>query len=72
MKYVTPLSDAAIETWQQMHAYHPSRRARMRAHSLLLRHQRYPIPHIARISQVDPRRVSAWIERWQAWGVVGL
>src|SRR6266700_2617631 len=51
---------------------HPSRRARMRAHSLLLSHQRYTIPHIARIYQVDQRRVSAWIDRWQAWGLVGL
>ena len=72
MKYVTPLSDAEIETLQQMHAHHPSRRARMRAHSLLLSHQRYPIPQIARLYQVDPRRVSAWMVRWQAWGLVGL
>ena len=72
MKYVTPLSDAEITTLQQMHAYHPSRRARMRAHSLLLSHERYTIPHIARIYQVDPRRVSAWMDRWQAWGLVGL
>jgi transposase len=72
MKYVTPLNDAEIETLRQMHAYHPSRRARMRAHSLLLSHQRYTIPQIARLYQVDQRRVSAWIERWQAWGLVGL
>ena len=72
MKYVTSLSDAEIETLQQMHTHHPSRRARMRAHSLLLSHQRYTIPHIARIYQVDQRRVSAWIDRWQAWGFVGL
>jgi len=72
MKYVNPLSDAEIETLQQMHAHHPSRRARMRAHSLLLSHQHYSIPHVARIYQVDERRVSAWIERWQASGLVGL
>src|SRR2546426_6916530 len=72
MKYVTPLTDAEMTTLQQMHTHHPSRRARMRAHSLLLSHQRYPIPHIARIYQVDQRRVSAWIDRWQAWGLVGL
>jgi transposase len=72
MKYVTPLNDAEIETLRQMHAYHPSRRARMRAHSLVLSHQRYTIPQIARLYQVDQRRVSAWIERWQAWGLVGL
>jgi len=72
MKYVTPLTDAEMTTLQQMHAHHPSRRARMRAHSLLLSHQRSPIPQIARLYAVDPRRVSAWIERWQAWGLVGL
>lgn len=72
MKYVTPLSDAAIETLQQMHAHHPSRRARMRAHSLLLSHQHYTITQIAHVYQVDPRRVSAWMDRWQAWGLVGL
>ncbi len=68
MKYVTPLSAAEIETLHQMQAQHPARRARMRAHSLLLRHQRSTIPQIARLYQVDQRRVSAWIERWQAWG----
>jgi transposase len=72
MKYVKPLNDTEIETLQQMHAHHPSRRARMRAHSLLLSHQRYTVPHIARIYQVDPRRVLAWMDRWQAWGLVGL
>ena len=72
MKYVTSLNHVEIETLQQMHAYHPSRRARMRAHSLLLSHQRYTIPQIARLYQVDQRRVSAWMERWQAWGLVGL
>ena len=68
MKYVTSLNHVEIETLQQMHASHASRRARMRAHSLLLSHQRYTIPQIARVYQVDQRRVSAWMERWQAWG----
>ncbi len=72
MKDVTPLNDAEIETLQQMQAHHPSRRARMRAHSLWLSHQRYTIPHIARLYQVDQRRVADWIERWQTSGFVGL
>ena len=72
MKYVIPLNDTEIETLQQMHAHHPSRRARMRAHSLLLSHQRYTIPPIARIYQVDQRRVSDWRGRWQTSGLVGL
>ena len=72
MQYVTPLHDAAIETWHHMQAPQPSRRARRRAHSLFLSHQRSPIPQIARLSQVDQRRVSAWMERWQTWGLVGF
>src|SRR6266567_47372 len=72
MKDVTPLNDAEIETLQQMQAHHPSRRARMRAHSLWLSHQRYTIPHIARLYQVDQRRVADWIDRWQTSGFVGF
>jgi hypothetical protein len=72
MKYVTPFTDADMTTVQQMHAPHPSRRARMRAQSLLLSPQRSPLPQMARLEAVDPRRVSAWRERWQAGGLVGL
>lgn len=72
MKYVTLLNAVEIETLHQMHAHHPSRRARMRAHGLLLSHQHYTISQIARVYQVDPRRVSAWITRWQTCGLVGL
>ena len=72
MKYVLPLNDTEIQTLYDMHRYHPSRRARMRAHSLLLSHQGLSIPHIARIYQVDRRSVSSWIDRWQTQGFVGL
>src|SRR5215831_11950870 len=41
MKYVAPLRDDEIQTLHDLHRYHPSRRARMRAHSLLLSHQGY-------------------------------
>ena len=72
MKYVTPLHDAEIQTLHAMHRSHPSRRARMRAHSLLLSHQGYSMPHIARVYQVDRRSVSGWIDRWHTRGLVGL
>jgi hypothetical protein len=49
MKYVTPFTDADMTTVQQMHAHHPSRRARMRAQSLLLSPQRSPLPQMARL-----------------------
>jgi transposase len=72
MKYVKPLNDHEIETLAQMHRYHPARRPRMRAHSLLLSHQGASIPQIARMYQVDRRSVSSWIDRWHGQGLVGL
>jgi transposase len=72
MKYVAPLRDDEIQTLHDLHRYHPSRRARMRAHSLLLSHQGYSIPHSARFYQGDRRSVSPWIDRWQTRGVVGF
>jgi transposase len=72
MKYVAPLRDDEIQTLHDMHRYHPSRRARRRAHSLLLSHRGWSIPHIAQFYQVDRRSVSTWIDRWQTLGLVGL
>ena len=72
MKYVTPLTDDEIQTLHEMHRYHPSRRARLRAHSLLLSHQGFSIPHITQLYYVDRRSVSSWIDRWQTRGLVGL
>jgi transposase len=72
MKYVAPLRDDESQTLHDMHRYHPSRRARMRAHSLLLSHRGCSIPHIAQFYQVDRRSVSTWIDRWQTMGLVGV
>jgi hypothetical protein len=47
MKYVTPLCNTEIQTLHALHRDHPSRRARMRAHSLLLSHHGYSMPHMA-------------------------
>jgi transposase len=44
----------------------------MRAHSLLLSHHGYSMPHIAQFYQVDRRSVSTWIDRWQTMGLGGL
>jgi len=72
VQYVTPLHEPEIHTLYEMHRSHPSRRARMRAHSLLLSHQGVSMPHIARMYWVDRRSVSTWIDRWQTRGLVGL
>jgi transposase len=72
MKYVAPLTEIEIQTLHEMHSYHPTRRARMRAHSILFSHQGYSIPQIARLYEVDRRSVSIWLDRWQQAGLVGL
>ena len=72
MKYVAPLREDEIQTLHDLHRYHPSRRARMRAHSLLLSHRGCSISYIAQFSQVDRRSVSTWIDRWQTMGLVGF
>ncbi len=72
MTYVAPLTAVEIHTLHEMHRSHPSRRARMRAHSLLLSHHGVSMPHIARMYQVDYRSVSSWIDPWQTRGFVGF
>jgi hypothetical protein len=49
MKYVTPLTEIESQTLHEMQRYHPTRRARMRAHSILFSHQGSSIPQIARV-----------------------
>ena len=72
MKFVASLSDPEIHTLTDMHRLHPSRRARMRAHSILLSHQGCSLRRIADIYQVSRYAVSAWLERWHTAGLVGL
>ena len=72
MKFVKPLTEAEIATLHDMHRFHPSRRARMRAHCMLLSHQRYTLEDIAHVYQASRRRISLWIDRWHALGLVGL
>ena len=72
MKCVAPLSDTEIQTLTDMQHFHPSRRARMRAHGLLLSHQGFSMRRIAAVYQVSRYAVAEWIERWQSAGLVGL
>jgi transposase len=69
---LAPLTEIEMQTLHEMHNYHPIRRARMRAHSILLSHQGSSIPQIARVYEVDRRSVSIWLDRWQQAGLVGL
>jgi transposase len=72
MKCVAPLTDTEIQTLTDMHHGHPSRRARMRAHGILLSHQGFSMRRIAAVYQVSRYAVSEWMKRWQSAGLVGL
>lgn len=72
MKYVAPLSDTEIQTLTDMHRFHTSRRARMRAHGILLSHQGFAMRRIAAVYRVSRYAVSEWLERWHSAGLVGL
>lgn len=72
MKFVAPLSDPELQTLNAMQRFHPSRRARMRAHGILLSHQGFSLKRIAAVYQVSRQAVCAWLERWQTAGLVGL
>ena len=72
MKFVAPLNDVEIQTLTDMHRFHPSRRARMRAHGILLSHQGLAMGRIAAVYQVSRYAVSEWMERWHSAGLVGL
>ncbi len=72
MKWVAPLSDTEIQTLTDMQRFHPSRRARMRAHGLLLSHQGFSLRRIAAVYQVSRYAVAEWLERWQSAGLVGV
>jgi transposase len=72
MKCVPPLRAPAIHTWTDMQRVPPSRRARLRAHGILLSHQGFSMSRIAAVSQVARYAVSAGSDRGQRAGRVGL
>src|SRR2546422_10451849 len=69
MPWVAPLSDMEIPTLTDMPHLHPSRRARMRAHGLLLSHQGFSLRRIAAVYQASRYAVAERLVRWQSAGV---
>ena len=71
-KFVSPLNDEAKAYLEDVMHQGPSRRVRMRAHSILLSASGSSMDEIARIYQVHRDTVSAWIDNWAACGMNGL
>jgi transposase len=72
MKYVKPLTEAEQVTLQEAWKYGPTARVRQRAHALYLSAQRFRIPQLVPIFEVDRDTLSGWIDDWERDGVVGL
>ena len=71
-KFVSCLTNEEKPCLEDMMRQDPSRRVRMRAHSLLLSAQGSSIDEIAGIYKVHRDTVSSWIDHWQACGTDGL
>ena len=55
-----------------MHEYHPSRRVRMRALTIILSHEGYSVQQVARILETRRQTISCWIDAWEEQGLRGL
>ena len=67
-KFVSPLNDEARSSLEDAMHQDPSRRVRIRAHSILLSASGSSIDGIAAIYKVHRDTVSTWIDNWQAFG----
>jgi transposase len=67
-KFVSPINDEAQAYLEDVMHQDPSRRVRMRAHSLLLSARGSSMDEIATIYQVHRSTVSCWIDNWQSFG----
>ena len=72
MKFVSSLTQEQEENLKKIMDTHPSRRVRMRAHSILLSNRGHTIKSISDIYEVDRDTVSSWIDSWEKYGYDGL
>src|SRR5712691_10962433 len=72
VRYVQPLTDEQRELLEKTMHEDIAFRARSRAHSLLLSAAGTPIQTIAKTSQVHRVTVSAWLKKWEHYGVQSL
>ena len=71
-KFVSALDSNQTNQLKGLMNTAPSRRVRMRAHSILLSAKGTSIDEIAKIYQVHRNSVSSWIDKWEASGGNGL
>jgi transposase len=72
MKYIKPLSEVEKLTLAEAYQHHPQFRVRYRAQVLLLSGRGYTIDQLQPIFEVKRDTISAWLDRWEQNGIVGL
>lgn len=72
MKFVSHLIPAIKKTLEEARHFHPSGRARQRAHAVLLSDKSYTLSQLSDIFDVNCATVSQWIDDWETDGLVGL
>lgn len=72
MRFISPLPEFVEITLTEMRKNHPQRRARMRAHMVLLSAESYKIGEISKIYKVKGDTVRACFTRWETKGLMGL
>ncbi len=72
MKFIKPLSEIEKLTLREAYMNHIQFRVRHRAHALLLNNRGYSIAQLQRVFEVNRDTVSAWLDRWENEGIVGL
>lgn len=72
MKFVSYLPLAVKQTLREAHQFHPSNRARQRAHAVLLSNNSYTLSQLSDIFEVHRDTVSLWIDAWESDGLIGL
>ena len=72
MKFVQKLTLEETTTLNDLIKFGPCYRYRQRAHMILLSNKDYVIDEIADIFQIHRNQVSATINRWESYGLIGL
>jgi transposase len=72
MKFIKPLSEVEKLTLEEAYKHHGQFRVRHRAHALLLSGRGYTIEQLQAIFEVKRDTISAWLDRWERDGIVGL
>lgn len=71
-RFITKLTARQTEQLEQIRDYDDSKRARHRAHAVLLSYQRTSVNELVKIFATSRNTISNWLDRWDADKINGL